>query len=574
MMQAASFPTMQLIYPPIYNQYKHAEDIFQKYVQPAESLSRKDLKQTLIDRKIEKIDFDIRLEGLFVLCFSLVVLGLFPALTANSPHGDPVVRNASNCLYDWRSFIDTRTNETADFQAPILGPCDSDFEHPRSLLTLYPYSAVCLLSLGYLFKFYVSEEIKRRAHNRNAECENQKIDLILNQLSSHNPLESDEAAPQEIALAFPYLSENQLPLLAFSHLKAARKMHWELFQARLSAANYATRQLEIWYLCQHIASASRLLQRKIITNEINQEIIGSNPQFFQMVVRQLKPLSDKMAAICGRILKQKIFKREVLLQRPALDCTIMAKCVAEGKSLRSVVREALKGLTVSSASESSGEEHPYRKFMQCGKLQIHHLDECYTYFMMSLKEQNREVADWFESHLSQHMEYFANHPQISSIMEDISKYNLNRLKLHIDKFLTTTRSLPAFNSREFASTFLFATQNALNSYAQALQTHYAAQLLACEIAGSPEYIAHATLEHAKQIELLFPKQQELYLELLKTKITTILTEDPAMIDALATQGRWIENQWLLECLQEVYLSNPVLYAGYWLSPLETVYVQK
>jgi hypothetical protein len=376
--------------------------------------------------------------------------------------------------------------------------------------------------------------------------------------------------PRDIKLAFPYLGENELPLLTFSHLLKAKRYWKELFEERLKGCLYSSSQLAIWFLFQRLVDSDEEKRSLILAQSSAQRIVGSDPIFFEKVVQMLQPDGGTTSQILQKIFKDQILHPEVASQINEMQIGSILTALAQGASMVSAIRRELE--TDSSLDEI--ELPAYERFCKTGKLRIHSVEEWFGYYKRSIDEGDMPLAEWFQGYIAADMEVFVDHPRFPEMLEELSALKSKSLLNSIDKHLEKNGLFPSFDSDHFEQMYLFAVKHPLRMYAEALRAHFESSLSNFVFSNESSLIARDVKFFHERIISLFADHQEPLLKILKDKISSFLENSPPQIEEVADAAREYHHAWLLEQVYAVYCTNIPLFSRYWLSPLKEVLIEE
>lgn len=490
------------------------------------------------------------------LCTSIFFLTFSNAF---APYA-PVSEQVRSCPYEDRCYylVDAQGGRVDAALVPYV--CDSSTKtYMHNLIWATPLLTFTVVMLGF--------EAKRLFYdNRKIANYNARLEEIAEQLSFLSKTGKEEAPPRDVCLTFPYLSPELLSRLNFPQLDAARQKYEGLFQERLDAGLYSVQQLACWRLFKHIVESNSETRHLILADEKCQRVVGRDVVFFQKLAVELNPLDMELSRIFKRILKHHILNRETRSGLGAEAYACILKRVSEGYDLGYAVEEIL-----THASKRAEEEtDAYNMLLRCGKLVIHSIDACYHCYKQSLIRGDVDVSHWFESYLSRHLHFFANHPNLPSLLMELSALKGETLKGLIDRHLIDFHSSLLFDSQEFHQQHVLAIKHGLVHYAAALEMLFLKQFQAYILEGSPEAIVFQIQSFLNQLDPFSPASQKALTELLANKVDAWLVKAPHLIDEVSREALKRQNLWLLNCIQDIHAASPALYDSYWLSPLERV----
>jgi len=307
---------------------KQKEIPFFLYLKPEPALTKSCLIESLKKRKVSKIDFnEQKKDQLFYV--TLVLMLICEAVFAVSGivfFTDPVIQPVPLCHQNSTHTVGSpwvQNGSKVSFN--ISYPCyvhksDEESYHEMPAHTITTISFLSLIILSGIPA--VSNRIQKYRQNESVEVQNQELDFAIAKLSedAENDDQELQVTTKDIKVIFPCLSKKELVMLDFLQLKKARKQWGKLFEERLQKSEFSKEQLAMWRLFYRLKWADSGKREQILTHAISQQIIGSNPDFFEMVARALQPLqANEVSHFC------RILGRDILTKSAA--CTLSSKNV-------------------------------------------------------------------------------------------------------------------------------------------------------------------------------------------------------------------------------------------------------
>lgn len=579
---------IRLFYPEFYQKYPS----FFKAIEPREILTAGELRKTLNDRKISPISlygwenrfhFSKDIKESIASLFGISSLFIFPpfimyALLSVALLHDPVNNPFPLCA---GGFPITDSHGNAKGTVTLNYPCDKiggwnthvvpEYEH--NALSRVDYMFVYLaLSLFSISMPYIAgvmmEGIKFKFRSNSINRFNEQLDHAISRLSYIENQEA-EAPASDVVLGFPYLSDEQLSLLNFSQLKKIRK-YWSdsgLFQKKLKALAFSDQQNTIWRLFEAIMSAAPTQRRKILKVNLWQKIIGKEPLFFQMLVRAIKPIDNKMKSILCDILGKKI----LMPKAPTFDLGSIVEAVADGQKLFKVASGIIQNLKVQGIRENQ-----FQRFRDTGKLVFKDAAEGYGYYKLAKDLQDESVADYLETYLKTCLSSLLEQKDRNLLFKELTELDFESLKLSVEQHLNEIL-LPECDSDLFETEFAFAKDYDLVVRMNLLKQKYITFLKEENIFLDTHNAAQLILSINRllnQIGRLFPDEPEAMVQLLKERIVSLLHASPETIENFADAALKNQNPWLIRVIAQTYEDHKDHFAPYWLTPFDGVIVNK
>lgn len=531
-------------------------------------LSRDDVNKTLATKKMEPLswftkDYSVRhFKNIFALftvaAITFIFFGVFGTYELKDQHN----RQINWCSQKYELY-DTVQEKQVDVL--LNAPCKPykftienklikfTFKDSKAPLILSTTTVLALfLTLFIRLSLFYYEQWRKNCSIRSF---NTNLELNCSRLSIVSDV-SREIAAKDIACIFPYLEDDQLPLLKFSHLKKAYKYWEKVFKEKLDASLYSKQQLSIWRLFEQFKKANHKTQIKMLKNPILQDVIATEPLFFEILIKNLGFLNNKDERIIklGSILKNKILIPD--FEEKDLISVIME--VSSGKKLRDVI-----------ANSECENLMGFDLFFKTGKLKFQKYSECYDYFKLATHLQHHEIADWLESNLKANFEEFLKDLDLSLLLEELDSLNLESFKIKIDQHLKNTwGKIENRYSDDFEQKYLFAKKHNLFLTAKSLKDHFidCAQKMTIGQPFDGKRVEKNWTHIFDKCEILFGEDKKNIVQIFEDRIAQVLNEDPHRIEDIANAAEENRNHQLIELLKIVYNEDPDKFSKYWLSP--------
>ena len=543
-------------------------DYYQKHLieNSLNFLSRDDVNKTLATKKMEPVYYfkadtpplqHIRnvLTLFVVTAITFVFFGIFGTYELNDPFNRQIIWcQRKYTLYD--SILKKEVDVSLKAPCTKLEYFDRPVKHSDAPMIFGTTTAAALaLTIFIRLSIFFYKQCRR---NYSITSFNTNLELNCSRLSIVSDV-SQEIAAKDIACIFPYLEDAQLQLLKFSHLKKAYKYWKKVFKRKLDASLYSKQQLSIWRLFEQFKNANTKTQCKILSKPVLQDVIASEPLFFEMLLRQLGPLTlnDERITKFTEILLNKILIPDF-----------------EEKNLKSRVLEVASGKKLKDLIENSECENlkGYDLFLKTGKLKFQNYYECFEYLKLATFYQQHEIADWLESNLTANFEEFLKDLDLSVFLEELDGLNLESLKLKIDQHLETTwGKIKNWYSDDFEQKYLFAKKQNLFLTTKSFKDHFidCAQTMTIGRPFDGKRVEKNWTLIFDKCEILFGGDKKNILQFFEDRIAQVLNENPLYIEDIAKAAEENCNHWLIEVLKNVYNENPDKFSNYWLSPFST-----
>ena len=348
-------------------------------------------------------------------------------------------------------------------------------------------------------------------------------------------------------------------LLKFSHLKKAYKYWGNHFKQKLDASLFSKQQLSIWRLFEQFKNANTKTQCKMLSKPVLEDVIASEPLFFEMLVRQLGPLT---------LNDERITKFTEILQNKILIPDF------EEKNLIAMVLEVFSGKKLKDVIEKSEckQLDAFDLFLKTGKLKFQNYYACYEYFKLATLHQHREIADWLECNLTANFEDFLKDLDLSVLLDELDSLNLESLKLKLDQHLEKTwGQIKDWCSDDFEQKYLFAKKYNLFLTAKCFRDHFIECVRSMGILQpfDGQRVEKNWRRRFDKCEILFGDEKKVMVQIFEDSITQVLNENPFYIEDIAKAAEENDNHWLICLLKHVYNQNPEKFSNYWLSPFTT-----
>lgn len=218
----------------------------------------------------------------------------------------PLCSRKVKCIMPENSLITYYPDVPCYLIPPKGGEKFFRMEHPYNVYTHIPVVAIGPLALlaailTTIFSYCIGSSIysscerkKNKEYNLKVTNYNHCLTTAWNQLSFNGNLKA-ELTSKDAAVIFPFLSDAQLKLLHFKQLEKAKSLWPEKFQKKLDDHLFSKKQLAIWRLFNHYIKASALRQGKILSKNLYQDLIVSEPLFFQKIIQNLKLFNRLLA---------------------------------------------------------------------------------------------------------------------------------------------------------------------------------------------------------------------------------------------------------------------------------------
>lgn len=524
-------------------------------------LSRDDVNKTLASKKMEHVSYFLadgppdrylwNITTLFVVtAVTFIFFGVFGSYQLN----DPFNRNIEWCQREYILYDSILNKEVAvKINAPCKKHFDPPLKHSYAPMILGTATAVAMfvtifIRLGLFFYKQWRTNYLISSFNANLELNSSRLSIVSDVMT--------EIAAKDIACIFPYLENDQLRLLKFSHLKKAYK-YWENhFKQKLEASLFSKQQLSIWRLFEQFKNANHKTQIKMLRNSALQDVIASEPLFFEMLVRQLGSLNlnDERITKFTEILQSKI----LIPDFEANDLITMILEVSAGKKLRDVIEN-------SECKNLIG----FDLFLKTGKLKFQNYYECYEFLKLATVNQHHEIAEWLEGNLTANFVEFFKDLDLSLFLEDLENHNLESLKLKIDQHLEKTWGHNKdWCSEDFEQKFIFAKKNHLFLTSKLFKDYFidCAQTMSIGLPFDGKRVEKKWTQVFNKCEILFGEDKKNIVQFFEDRIATVLIENPFYIEDIAKIAEENKNYWLIGLLKHVYDENPDKFSDYWLSP--------
>jgi len=585
-----------LYYAPIYNN-GNALGFFQT-ADTKNALTREALNKLLAGKKIDKIDIvedkdcGVNIGITAIASTSLYFISLAFIAIALS-YTDPVTQSTPLC-----NWTDTLTlNNTALVEFNIHNPCYIMNMWPPNTPdvngTAYNYMPahkIRDLAIGITFASITlmmlapcaGIGIKYWNISKSPDNFNEKLDLVQKSLSYVADLTA-EVPDKDIKLIFPYLSKKELPLLNFLHLKKAKKHFSELFKEHLNKSRYSEKQLAIWRLFAHFIDNKPGVRNCLLTEKTSQAIIGSDPFFFETLVRTLQPLKTDEITTFAEILKSRVLTEETAICLSKESAQLIVNNISKQNHLSDLVEAAVenKDLSDFSVSISCGNENEeklsskFQRFLKTGKLTIQDTNECYTLLKMAIDDKKSGVANFLEKYLITRLEEFLSDKNLQTLLDEIKEYQMEKLKKSIDIYLKKSWKAPEqppFYSKSFEDDLSFANNNQLSNLSKSMGAHYAKSLKELMLPEEVHVLNNLIQTISNQGEKLFPGKhdQTILHGILEKHISVFLTSSPNKLEPLLGAAEKSKNLLLIALIKNIYKENKQFFSAYMLSPLGDV----
>jgi len=597
-------PTLVHLY---YSGAEPQRPLFFRNLKEEPSLTQKGLLEDLKNRVVVKIEEEKRSSKLDTIITSItaiavisLILNGFSLLFFTDPVPQPVPLCSGadyTVIRDLNYSIRDSNHSKAKFDPQI--PCDYDVKDEvryAQMPTQKILHRVTLVLVPLTAAFIATMFLALYKKDREEKQGKQQLDVAIKQLSYVDDLEAEIPA-KDIKVIFPYLSKVTLVKLKFLQLKKAWKHHKDIFLERLKKSEFSKQQLAIWRLFDHLIGASRSEKEMILEEKISRGIIGSDPDFFELVVRTVQPLQNNEILHFSDILEKSVLTDEAasLLNKETLQSIVIN--ISKENPLADLVEAALAGkelidkkfspIDLSISSEIEGDEEKIKelkveRFLKKGKLTLQNINECYELLKIVKQSENEGAANegaanFLEKYLIIHLEVFlqafVGETERQVLLDDIHALNLEKLKTSIDAHLNKTwkkRFQSSFDEDLFYRDCLFAKKNGLTILAASLQHHYTQDLNDFALPEKAQAFEEMILKTLQRIDELFEDQKPAMLAILEDRIDDFLTDFPNTIEQLATLAEENDNLWLKKTIIKVYKADPDHFSSHWLSPFEDI----
>jgi len=592
-----------LYYSPIYHN-ANACKFFQRSEEEQNILTVESLNKLLAGKKIVKHEVNDDNEGpVIVSAFTTVyiVSALFNLMAL--AYTDPVAQSLPLC--DWTQTFWLNSSNWGRERGTISmhGPCyyermrSNDFLEStsyqyipahkiRDLVICFVFFSVTLAAIGACIR----PKIKSRNITRSTDSFNQKLDFAIVKLIYASDLKMEVPA-KDIKHVFPYLSKKELPLLNFLQLKKAKKHFKVLFEEHLNKSRYSEKQLAIWRLFSHCSDTGK--RKTILAEKTSQAIIGSDPFFFETLVRTLQPLKTDEITTFAEILKSRILTEETAsnLSKEKLEFIInnisknhdlkrLMESATANKSLSDFSVDVYSGTEIEIEIELEDEDKneddlqiTFQHFLKTGKLTIQNTNECYLLLKMAHDSEKNEIAAFLEKYLITHFAEFLENRNLQALLDELTKNKMDKFKIGIDEHLEKTWGMPLqlpFYSGDFECNCLFAKKNELVILSRSLYNHYVRALNELELKEPASELNALIQKILQQIEELFKEHEATMHAILEEKMTAFLKSSPDRVEQLLTAAECSDNTWLAALIKKVYKEDKIFFSGHMLSPLDDV----
>lgn len=560
-----------LYYQPIYS----SPPSYFKFQKADEFLTEGAVKTKLAERKISIIDEDLLDQDTFTdlvfngiaICFPLIFYIIFGGGQFSEPQD-----NEPLCSRNFWEIKDPAVNNSWDHR--LSYPCIMNYYDRKRHHSMKPYLSLIILGTSIVITFVVSFILRNnRTTKQNclADRFNQHLEVYSSKLTKRDD-ETLELLPKNAGIIFPYLSDDQLKLLNFPQLKKAKK-YWEaLFIEKLETSKFSKQQLKIWRLFQHLIEANPKRKLHILEEKISCQIIGSDPYFFETLVKTMHPISNEISTIFSTILKNEILEEKTSLKLDENDFMEIIETIGKGLKLKDIVRTKLGDLPFMERSKNSIIDR-LEEFLETGELTLEEPAEIYDFlkFMKKFKCNTQPVTEWMENYFDTHLDEILKTQDLKLWLLDMNEHHMHTLKLKIDHYCEKKwrdEARDIFDIDQFESDYRFAKDYDLFLFEHTLRDYYLHEINNFIFAeGEIEFVKEITL-FSLQIEELFCQRKATFLKPLERKIVKLLENAPEKIEKIATAAHEVDNYWLKALLQQVYEKNPEFYSSHWLSPFE------
>lgn len=555
---------IKLRYYPIYS----AVPSYFNYQKPQDFLTDESLRNQLLSKKIEILNnlpicfnYTESLNvsfGLIIAFLSSVALMIF----GSGFNKEPINQLLPLCSRTFKHLRELDHNETDGLT--LTYPCEFDGWVPKSIISTFlpmPLIVVTMFVAGIAnCCFKVREDnLEKDSDTRY----NDQLELVRNRLDDVDDL--SETSAWNAAIAFPYLNTDQLRLLNFSQLKKAKKHFEELFSKKLEDSCFSNQQLSIWRLLHRIMNADSERKIEMMHEAIYQEIIGSDPHFFQTLIKKMSPLNDRIKEIFSNILRDLILTENMASELTDEDTSQIVQAVSDGSKLKEAI--ALQLYDVEEACDNK----QFQNFLNSGKLEANDYLEVYQFLKQAKEKQLENVENWAEKHLEKNLEKILNSQNLKSFLDEIIELNLESLKLKIDQHFERNwinRKDQTFDPEQFEVDYVFAKEYQLGIFEYSLKQYYRKEIGELVLPLDENILLDQINLLSSQIERLFEEQKNLFLKHLVEKVNTWLETYPQNIEKIANAASKDQNQWLIDLIKQAYHKNSAHYSSYWLSPFE------
>ncbi len=540
-------------------------------IKPDAFLTCDEMHKTLKARKMTDITFEKAQEAFEVknliipgwvsavtlLCFSIAGSLLLQII----PEGPLKICERGEYLLN----LDTRNTEWVKLRYPCILP---DYvKHNIFSIGTFDFSEIplslCVITAAAIALTFCAHRFavplyRQKRHNAKVLRFNANLDFYMTRLSYVCNHEA-EVPPKDIGFIFPYLKDEQLLLLNFSQLKQA-KHYWEqIFTVKLDASLFSEKQLLVWRSFKQLQKAFHESPQRVsllLNVKHYKKIIGSEPKYFQHLVRTLNPLDDEKIGIFTNILEKHVLTPSTASKLKKQFKQIV-KDVACGKKLTDAIFKSLKPLETSLQIETPF-LHPVvavARVLKRGKIKLQSNVEAFEYLKST--KSFEPVRNVFENYLIAHFSSFVQEKDLESILDEIEEDGLYVFKSKIDRYLGLMWNL----SKEFVSIEIFEEKYLL-SVKQDLYRFKKAlfEWLKVNISSMQMLKPKKLLDIAHLCERLFdPNMTSECLLILQNKIKTYLNKYPSKMEKIYLKAVDLQNEWLINSIRAVFQANPDLF---------------